>query len=103
NSIAAHCNHADGSATVNASGGTPGYTYNWTPGNQTGTTATALTPGVYTITITDFNGCTSSSQVTVGNLPGVAASVPNVTNATCFNACNGTATAQATGGNPPYT
>jgi hypothetical protein len=48
------------SLTGIASGGTPGYTYEWndnTVNPQTTATATALLAGVYTITVTDTKGC----------------------------------------------
>ncbi|MBE1615909.1 SprB repeat-containing protein, partial [Flavobacterium sp. SaA2.13] len=55
---------ATGAATVNtATGGTPGYTYDWTPGNPTGdgtTSVSGLTAGTWTCTVTDANGCTAS-------------------------------------------
>ena len=50
-----------------ASGGTPGYSYVWMPGNLSGTSASVCptTLTVYTLTVTDANNCTSSSVVTV--------------------------------------
>lgn len=55
-----------GTATVNASGGTPPYSYIWNdPQNQTTQTATDLCPGVYTVLITDDHGCTLSDSVEV--------------------------------------
>ncbi len=55
----------DGSATGAGSGGTTGYTYLWNPGGQTTATATNLCPGTYTFCVTDANGCTSCSIVTI--------------------------------------
>ncbi|WP_084403469.1 SprB repeat-containing protein, partial [Epilithonimonas caeni] len=52
------CNGAaTGAATVSASGGTPGYTYSWSPSGGTAATATGLAAGTYTVTITDGNAC----------------------------------------------
>jgi hypothetical protein len=57
---------ATGSATASASGGTGAYTYSWdTSPVQTGATATGLTAGTYTVTLTDANGCTDTEQVTI--------------------------------------
>ncbi|MBL0257431.1 MAG: hypothetical protein IPQ03_07815 [Bacteroidetes bacterium] len=67
-SVAANCGFNDGSATVVASGGTPGYTYEWNPGGQTTATATNLAGGTYTVTITDANGCTGSATEIVGGV-----------------------------------
>lgn len=51
-------NAFDGSATASPSGGTPPYTYSWDdPSSQTTATATGLTAGTYTCTVTDANGC----------------------------------------------
>ena len=59
----------NGSATVNATGGTPNssgeaYIYVWSNG-QTGTTATNLSAGEYTVTVTDANGCQAETVITI--------------------------------------
>ncbi len=61
---------ASGSATVDFSGGTPGYTYEWRRkgGNtilQTTKTATNLLAGIYEITVKDRNGCALKQEVTI--------------------------------------
>ena len=60
----------NGSATVTVSGGTPGYTFSWTPpaGGQTIASATGLCAGDYTATVTDANGCSTSDTVTIVTL-----------------------------------
>jgi len=56
----------DGTATVSVTGGTPIYYYLWDdPGAQTTSTATGLTAGDYSVTVTDDNGCTADDIVTV--------------------------------------
>ncbi|MBK8362522.1 MAG: hypothetical protein IPL24_02240 [Bacteroidetes bacterium] len=62
--IATCPSYNNGTATVTASGGTSPYTYLWSNG-QTGSTATALTVGTYTVTVTDVNGCTATASATV--------------------------------------
>lgn len=57
------CNN--GTATATPSGGTPGYTYSWAPSGGTAATATGLAPGIYTVTVTDANGCSTTSTTTV--------------------------------------
>lgn len=57
-------NENDGVATATTSGGTGTYTYLWSNGS-TAATATNLSPGTYTVTVTDENGCTEMSEVTL--------------------------------------
>lgn len=49
--------NSNGSATVVPTGGTPGYTYSWSPTGSTTATVTGLAPGQYRLTITDSNAC----------------------------------------------
>ncbi len=57
-----------GSIAVNASGGTGSLTYNWTPAGS-GATRTNLTPGPYSVTVTDANGCSATSNTTLNAGP----------------------------------
>ncbi len=57
----------NGTASVSVIGGTGTYTYSWTPGGGATATITGLTAGVYVVTVTDVNGCTASTSVTVSN------------------------------------
>lgn len=52
--------------TATANNGTPGYTYSWSNGATTAsTTVSPTSTTVYTVTITDANGCTYSQSQTV--------------------------------------
>ncbi len=96
------CNGGNnGSATVLAAGGTPSYIYLWNPSAQTSATATGLSSGNYTTTITDANGCTQTNTVTVSQPTALTAST-TATAASC-SASDGTATANPSGGTPSYT
>jgi hypothetical protein len=53
------CGGSDGSITPDISGGTPGYTYAWDI-PSTATSVSGLSAGVYTLQVTDANGCPSS-------------------------------------------
>jgi gliding motility-associated-like protein len=63
-----NCSVATGTASVLVTGGTPPYTYQWSPSGGTTATATGLASGIYTVTIHDANGCADTAQVSVGNL-----------------------------------
>lgn len=95
------CGLNNGSATVNASGGTPGYTYAWSNGGG-GQTINGLSAGTYSVTATDSNGCTKTGSVTLqGSSPITVTTL--VISSTCVGANNGSASASATGGTAPYT
>jgi gliding motility-associated-like protein len=90
---------ADGSATVNATGGTSSYTYLWSNAG-TNQTENGLLAGIYTVTVTDKNGCTTSATATVGEPATSVSSIATITNATCSGKADGSATITASGGTP---
>lgn len=95
------CNNgSNGSATVTASGGTGPYNYLWNDPAPAQTTAacTALTVGIWSVTVTDANTCSIIKSVTITQPSVVIASISSQTNVGCFGGSNGTATATATGG-----
>ncbi len=55
----------NGSAIVVVNGGTPGYTYSWSPGGYTNDTITNLCMNTYSLIITDNNGCISTETLTI--------------------------------------
>jgi gliding motility-associated-like protein len=102
--VPALCGSNNGSASISASGGTPAYTYSWnTTPAQTTATASNLTAGTFTCTLTDASGCTMTATASVTSTGGpVVTSAPPV-NVTCFGACNGSDVVSVTGGTAPYT
>ncbi|MFH1321251.1 MAG: T9SS type A sorting domain-containing protein [Bacteroidota bacterium] len=102
-STPAACWSSDGTATVTASGGTGSYTYSWTPVGGTSDIATGLAAGIYTVTVSDSNGCSQSDSVAVGNTGGPAANITSSADVNCFGNSNGQATVTASGGTTPYT
>ncbi|WP_430406704.1 T9SS type A sorting domain-containing protein [Fluviicola sp.] len=99
---------SNGAAAINApTGGTPGYTYDWTPGTPTGDGTTAITglaAGTYTVTVTDANGCTANQAFTVTQPTAISVTPASQTNVACNGGSNGAAAINApTGGTPGYT
>ncbi|WP_208997332.1 Ig-like domain-containing protein, partial [Patiriisocius marinistellae] len=94
----------DGTATANPSGGIPPYTYLWSPGGETTQTITGLSDGVYTVVVTDDNGCSVTNNVTVNN--GDCNNLMANTSATpvsCNGGNDGSATVNINGGIGPFT
>lgn len=99
-----NCNgDTDGSATVTAAGGTPGYSYMWPGGMNTSNTATMLAAGNYFVSVTDTNGCTGSITVTINEPTAIMTSIDSLVDASCNGSMDGYAQASATGGDPGYT
>lgn len=92
---------ADGTASVSVSGGTGPYTYTWSPNVSTGTSASALAGGQYTVTVIDQNGCQDQVTLTVAEPPQLDVTVFGVIDASCFGASTGEASALANGGSAP--
>lgn len=98
----ANCNgSADGSASFTPD--IPGNTYLWnTAPPQSGATATGLAAGSYSVTATDALGCTTTLSTTVSQPSSVSLIGITPVNETCAGMGNGSLTAAASGGTPPY-
>ena len=94
---------ANGTATVAPTGGTPAYTYSWTPSGGTAATATGLAAGTYTVTVTDANACTGTKSFTIAEPTALNTTAGSKTDVSCNGGANGTATVAPTGGTPAYT
>ena len=95
----------NGSATVTPYGGTPPYSYNWTGGGSSpnDSTNTQLCAGTYSVEIIDSNGCNIIDNNVSITQPTQISLTVSVTDETCAESNDGTATVNATGGTPPYT
>lgn len=89
--------YADGAATALASGGISPYTYLWNTA-QTTATITGLPIGTYTVTATDNNGCTNSSNTTLTQPSLVTVKDLVSTRTSCPSTADGTVTDTAQGG-----
>ncbi len=101
NTQTATCGSANGRATATVSGGTAPYTYAWSSGSPNNPQANNLTPGFYTLTLTDNFGCQDVETFTIQNIPGPSALNLTVQNSICTNS-NGGITANPVGGTGPF-
>ena len=94
-----------GTAIATLTTAIPANTYTWsTIPSQTNDTAIGLSGGTYTVTVIDTNGCSATGTFTIHQTASpVIVNISNQNNLLCSNACNGSATATATGGAAGYT
>lgn len=100
------CGLSDGSITVSGAEGTGTgiFTYSWdaNAGNQTGTTASNLSAGTYSVDLTDANGCVQTSIFDLSDGNGPTITVQSITAPRC-NAGLGAVNIRVNGGTAPYT
>lgn len=90
----------NGSATVMPTGGSPPFTYTWSPSGGNGSSATGLCAGNYTCTISDNSSCNTTQTFSITQPPPLAMSFVNDT------ICGGgsaTISVNPSGGTGPYT
>ena len=80
----------DGTASCAISGGTPPYSYMWS-NNATTDSISNLSPGNYTLTITDANECTTTSMVAIIGIECALSYEIVSLGVSCFGAADGTA------------
>lgn len=84
------CGEDNGVIEALGAGGAPPFSYSWSNGFM-GQTQNNLSPGTYTITVTDANGCTSECVATIFGTGGLVVDI-TPGNASC-NEANGSAAA----------
>ena len=96
-----------GLATAGASGGVDPYVFIWsTVPIQISDSIGGLPPGTYTVTVTDFNGCSKVDSVTIEAVPPDCSSFlidVITTDISCFGDGDGSIEVVPTGGFEPYT
>jgi gliding motility-associated-like protein len=95
------CNgSSNGAIDLTVTGGTTSYTYLWSS-SATTQDISGLTAGIYSVTITDANGCTKVDTVSLSQpLPLVLTSA--ITNVTCNGFSNGSIDLSISGGTAGY-
>ncbi len=97
-----NCNAKEGSATVVASGGEPGYTYLWSNGSAE-TVIDELYSGIYYVTVTDALGCSALGVATVNDIGGPVVEIESVVDVSCYGGSTGAVSLAVSGGATPYT
>jgi len=92
---------ADGSIDMTVSGGVTDYTYSWSNGDSI-QDLTNLTAGTYRLTVTDHNGCTKNTSVTVHQPTDLVLTIDSVDSVRCFGQSNGAVYTSVTGGIANY-
>jgi hypothetical protein len=93
------CDNSPGSAVANISGGTSPYSFSWSNGAST-QSINNLTAGTYTVTITDFNNCSSTQTTTISQQSQLV--INSSSTATICGDNNGVANISVSGGSSPY-
>ncbi len=95
------CNgDSSGVITVNISGGTGPYTFNWSNGDTT-QTCSGIWAGCYNVVVTEASGCTQADTICI--FQPLPLSLSAFASNTYCTPCNGTAAAIGGGGTTPYT
>ncbi len=98
-----NCGQSNGGACAAASGGLAPYTFIWNdPVVTQSPCAVALLAGVYSVDVTDANGCVVASVVNVNDIAAPTLIITSHTDLLCYGATNGTAISSITGGVGPY-
>ena len=78
-------NSNDGIVSVQFTGGTKGsMTYKWNPAVSDTAVAINLSPGIYTITVSDVNGCSSNTSYIVSAPPPITFTLAPIARPQCF-------------------
>lgn len=91
----------NGSIDVTVSGGTPGYTYDWSPNGETTSNISGLAPGIYDIEVTDNAGCDTTMSYTLAYTTTVSVIVTS-TAASCNGVADGSLLAAGADGTAPF-
>ncbi|HFA49581.1 MAG TPA: hypothetical protein ENJ95_11260 [Bacteroidetes bacterium] len=98
----ASTNNEDGSARVEASGGSGHFTYLWDTGETT-PKATRLGPSVHEVKVTDDKGCQSTATVEITeNILALSVSISQTNEVKCAGNSEGDLKAKISGGKGPF-
>lgn len=91
-----------GSATINVTGGTPSYSYQWDINDFTTATNNECLVGSNTVTVTDANGCHESLSINMPAPGTLTSQTESVVHVSCYGFCDGYISISASNGTEPY-
>jgi hypothetical protein len=92
---------SSGSVSINIASGAAPLSYSWSNGAST-QNISGLPPGIYTVTITDVNGCSLELSAEVEEVECETVVLFSIDSIECFGSTNGSVTTQISGGTAPY-
>ena len=95
------CGQNNGFSNLSVSGGMAPYIFSYNGQNSNNSILQNLSPGNYSVVVTDGNNCTAETSFTIAENPSVVLSIILQNDATCSDA-NGNFTLSVTGGQEPY-
>ncbi|MCB9221000.1 MAG: hypothetical protein H6615_04240 [Ignavibacteria bacterium] len=94
---------SSGRIELDITSGTAPYTYEWSHNSSLNSNiADGLSPGTYTVTVTDANGCEKTFEISITQVPELVLGV-HVRDVNVSGNCCSEATALVSGGTKPYT
>ncbi len=99
--VPSNCGQSTGSIQVEAVGGVGSYSYLWDDGS-TSAALNNIPSGIYSVIVTDENGCTASKISSVLDTIDLLIST-EIINVSCYNGDDGIIRLLAVGGTAPYT
>lgn len=97
------CNgNTNGAIDITVSGGATPYTYAWSNGSAN-EDLNNLSAGVYTVTVTDANGCSATASYTITQPAALTVVLAGHADVSCFGGNNGSIDINVYGGTPLYT
>ncbi len=94
--------NATGSISTSITGGTTPYSFNWDNGAGSVQSPSNLIAGTYTVTVTDGNGCSTTTSTTINQQASMSVAVQTTTNVTCNGGNDGAIQLNITNGAAPY-
>ncbi len=98
-------NVCNGAASVSTSGGSGGFTYQWSPQPAVGqgtASVSGLCLGLWSVIVTDINDCDTTVSTLIGKPSAISTSL-GFNSANCSGDCTGQAAVFPSGGTPGYT